>query len=519
MKKYTNLIILGLIIIAAATYFVIKYVDFNQLLLKVGYYDSKITIANTADVHGHLVYDDEIGTYYTLDEVSTIMGLPLLDSFVKEERAKDKDTLLLDSGDMFHGTNEANINQGQGVVDCVNLMGYNATVPGNNDFNFGYDRLLQIKSELNFPILAANVYKNGKQVFDEYKIFEVDGKKIGVFGLATSFSEYYVHDNSITFDDPVKCATRVVSELKGKVDAIVLLSHLGDDVDQSVIQKVDGIDLVLCGHYNKLYKTAKKVNNTYMAEAGSFATHLGVADMYFKGGKVAKVAWKVETTNDRSKEDPQIKKVSEVYHTEALKSAQIKVGTSNVALNGIRTQLRSKETNLANLLADAMKEAGGADLALMNGGGIRESMPKGEINMYQIGKVLPFVNSLVVVEMKGDVIYQALERGLRGYPSVFNGGFLQVSGINYEIDASKNAGERLVSVTKDGVPLDKEKTYKVATNDYMFYGGDGYVEIQNSKLLSGGGLLKDVLGNYIKSKGQVSPTEDGRIKIINERYK
>jgi 2',3'-cyclic-nucleotide 2'-phosphodiesterase (5'-nucleotidase family) len=518
-KKYTNLIILGLIIIAAAVYLVIKFVSFDQILLKVGYYDSKITIANTADIHGHMVYDDETGTYYTLDEVSTIMGLPLLDSYVKAERAKDKNTLLLDCGDMFHGSNEANIDEGKGVVECVNLMGYNAMVPGNHDFNFGFDRLLQIRSQLNFPILSANIYKDGKQVFDEYKIFEVNGKKIGVFGLTTPFSLNFVHDNSVTFDDPIKCAARVVSELKGKVDAIVLLSHLGDDFDENLIQKVDGIDLVLSGHYHYLYKTAKKVNNTYMAEAGSFTTHLGVAEMYFKEGKVAKIDWNVEATTDRSKEDSELKKVSEAYHTKALKSAQIKVGSSDVVLNGIRTQVRSKETNLANLLTDALRETGGADLTLLNGGGIRESMPKGELNMYQIGKVLPFVNSLVVVEMKGDMIYKALERGLRGYPTVFNGGFLQVSGISYVIDASKMAGERLVSVTKDGVPLDKEKTYKVATNDYLFYGGDGYEEIQKSKLLSTYGLLKDILGDYIKRKGTVSPVEDGRIKIINVRYK
>ncbi len=518
-RKYTNLIILGLIIIAAAVYLVIKYVNFDQILLKVGYYDSKITIANTADVHGHMVFDDETGTYYTLDEVSTIMGLPLLNSFVKEEREKDKNTLLLDCGDLFHGSNEANIDEGKGVVECVNLMGYNAMVPGNHDFNFGFDRLLEIRSQINFPILSANIYKDGKQVFDEYKIFEVNGKKIGVFGLTTPFSTNFVHDNTITFDDPIKCAARVVSELKGKVDAIVLLSHLGDDNDERLIQEVDGIDLLLCGHYHYLYETAKKINNTYMAEAGSFTTHLGVAEIYFKEGKVAKVDWKVEATTDRSKEDAELKKVSDIYHAKALKSAQIKVGSSDVVLNGIRTQVRSKETNLANLLTDAMRETAGADLTLLNGGGIRESLPKGELNMYQIGKVLPFVNSLVVVELKGDVIYKALERGLRGYPTVFNGGFLQVSGINYVIDASKMAGERLVSVTKDGAPLDKDKTYKVATNDYLFYGGDGYEEIQNSTLVSTYGLLKDVLADYIKSKGTVSPVEDGRIKIINERYK
>jgi 2',3'-cyclic-nucleotide 2'-phosphodiesterase (5'-nucleotidase family) len=155
----------------------------------------------------------------------------------------------------------------------------------------------------------------------------------------------------------------------------------------------------------------------------------------------------------------------------------------------------------------------------MNGGGIRESIPEGDINLYKIGKVLPFSNSLVTVEMKGEKIYSALERGLRAYYSGMNGGFLQVSGISYVIDGSKPAGERLVSVTYQGKPLEKNSCFKVATNDYLYNGGDEYDEFKDSKLLAAGGLLKDILSDYIKSKKEVSPAEEGRIKVINEKYK
>ncbi|MFZ5989704.1 MAG: bifunctional metallophosphatase/5'-nucleotidase [Bacillota bacterium] len=522
MKRYTNLIILAAALVTAACVFIIKNVNYGDLLMTAGVYDGKVSIANTADVHGHLVFDDEVGGYYSMEDVSVIMGLPLIKHFVDDLRNRNKDTLFLDSGDFFHGTNEANLNKGEGLVKAANLMGYNAMVPGNHDFNFGFDRLLKIKSELDFPILSANIYKDGELAFEEYSVLDVGGVKIGLFGLTTPWALSFNNsrdNDGVTIEDPVKSALRVVPILKDKADIVVLISHLGDDVDEEVVKKVDGIDLVLAGHYHNLYKSAKKIGDTYIVEAGGWTTHLGIADIYLKNNKVAGVSWKVITSKDKSLTDKELNKIAQEYHTLALESAKEVLGKTEVKLNGIRSQLRSKETNLGNLLADAMRAYGNADIALMNGGGIRESIPQGEINLYKIGKVLPFSNSLVIVEMKGDKIYRAIERGIRDYTSGVNGGFLQVSGIKYVFDGSKPAGERLISVEKDGQPLDRNKYYLVATNDYLYNGGDNYEEFKNIRLVSMGSLLKDVLAQYIKSQGTVSPCEEGRIKVINERYK
>jgi 2',3'-cyclic-nucleotide 2'-phosphodiesterase (5'-nucleotidase family) len=538
MKKYTNLIVIGIILLAAAGFFIYKNVNFDDLLMATaGVYDQKISIVNTADVHGHILYDDEVGGYYSLEDVSLIMGLPLAKSFTDETKRLNKNTLVLDCGDMFHGTNEANVDQGKGVVEVVNLFGYNAMVPGNHDFNFGFQRLLEIQSQLSFPIISANIYQNGKLVFDEYQIYNMDGVKIGVFGLTTPTALMYntalEGNNGVTIEDPVQAAARVVAKLRPQVDAIVLISHLGDDVDTKVAQKmmtisfaqltkqVKGIDLILAGHYHHLYRSAIKIKgtNTYLAEAGAWTTHVGIADLYFKNHKVAKMNWRVETTGDKSRMDKTMDAIAQKYYRVAFEQGKKVIGTATVKLNGIRSLLRSQETNLGDMVADAMKEAGKADLTLMNGGGIRESIPQGEVSLYKIGKVLPFSNSLVTIELKGDTIYKAVERGLRVYPSDANGPFLQVSGIQYVFDASKNAGERLLSITMDGKPLDRNTYYKVATNDYMYNGGDDYKELKDAKVLSRGGLLKDVLAEYIKSKGEVAPAEEGRIKVINQRYK
>ncbi|WP_222708608.1 bifunctional UDP-sugar hydrolase/5'-nucleotidase [Paenibacillus sp. N3.4] len=295
---------------------------------------------------------------------------------------------------------------------------------------------------------------------------------------------------------------------------------MGDDLDKELIKKVDGIDFILSGHHHWLYTDVAKINNTYYAEPGSYTTHVGLANLYFRNGKVAAVGWSLHKTTDRSKQDKAVAEVADAYHAIALEKGKEVIGSSIVQLNGVRSQVRSKETNLADLIADAMRQEGGADIALLNGGGIRESIPKGEINLYDVGKPLPFVNSLMVVEVQGDRIYDALERGLREWPNgASNGGFLQVSGIAYEIDGSKPAGKRLVRVNKDGQPLDKNKVFKVATNDYLVNGGDNFEEFKDAKLISRGGLLRDVLAAYMKRNGTVSQETDGRIKIVNERYK
>ncbi|RCX12550.1 2',3'-cyclic-nucleotide 2'-phosphodiesterase (5'-nucleotidase family) [Anaerobacterium chartisolvens] len=522
MKKYTNLIILIVVVALIPCYFIVKNVSIDDVLLRLGYYDDKITVVNTADVHGHIIYDDEVGGYYSLQDVSIIMGLPLIKSYVDDVRQKNEKVLFLDSGDMFHGTNEANVDQGQGVVEAANLMGYDAMVPGNHDFNFGFDRLLEIRNQLEFPVLSSNIYQYGERVFEDYRIIEMGGKKIGIFGLTTQGSLQYTNskDNKgVELTEPIEEAKRVTGLLRGKVDSIILISHLGDDVDEQLAQQVDGIDLILCGHYHKLYNSWVKVRNTYMVEAGAWTTHVGIASMYFKEGRMVKLVWKVETTKDKSKIDEKVDAVGQKYHKIALENTSQVIARADVKLNGIRSQVRSKETNLANLLANAMRETVNADIALMNGGGIRESMPEGDITLYRIGKVLPFSNSLVLVEMKGEAIYDAVERGLRVYPSGMNGGFLQVSGIEYVFDGSKPAGKRLISITKDGKPLERDKLYKVATNDYLYNGGDNYEEMRDSKLISMGGLLKDILAKHVSEKGNVAPEEDGRIQVINERYK
>ncbi|WP_438432807.1 bifunctional metallophosphatase/5'-nucleotidase [Gorillibacterium sp. sgz500922] len=522
-RSYKPLIAVVVLLLAALGYLTYRFAPLEDWKWKAGLYDDKLAVLSTADMHGNLVYNEVNGGYYTLDEVNVEMGMPLIKGIADEIRAKNPNSLFLDSGDMFHGTNEANVEEAKGIVEAANLMGYDAMAAGNHDFDFGYKRLSEIEKELKFPILSANARYKGEPTFTGTIVKQVGSLKIGLFGLTVpdSLSNMNVFgETDVTFTDPEEAALKSIAELKRQgVDAIILVSHLGDDLDKELVKKVPGIDLVLCGHHHWLYKKPVKIGDTYLVEAGSYTTHVGLAELYFKNGKVKTVKWSLHQSTDRSKTDKQVAAVADRYHEIALEAGKAVVGRTDEDLDGMRTHVRTEETNLADLITDAMRSEGKADLALLNGGGIRESIGKGDIRLYDVGKPLPFVNSLMTVEMKGEKVYEAIERGLRAWPyGSSNGGFLQVSGIAYSFDGSKPAGKRLVSVTKDGQPLDKDKLYKVATNDYLVAGGDEYEEFKDARKLSKGALLRDVLAAYLKQQGAVNPKTEGRIQVINQRY-
>ncbi|MEO3944720.1 bifunctional UDP-sugar hydrolase/5'-nucleotidase [Gorillibacterium sp. CAU 1737] len=523
-RSYTPIMVLTLLLLGILGFLTYRFAPLEDWKLKAGLYDDKLAILNTADIHGNLVYNEVNGGYYTLDEVNVEMGMPLMKGLADKLAAKNKNSLFLDSGDMFHGTNEANIEEAKGVVEAANLMGYDAMVAGNHDFDFGFKRLMEIQKQLNYPILSGNSYSNGELAFPDYIIKQKGDLKVGIFGLTVpeSLSNMNVFgETGVTFSDPEKEARRIVDELKKEgVNVIVFVSHLGDDLDKELVKKVSGIDVVLCGHHHWLYKEPIKIGDTYLVEAGSYSTHVGLAELYFKNGKLKHLEWSVHQTKDRSIQNEAVAKVAEVYHALALEKGKAVVGTSKVDLDGMRTHVRTEETNLANLVTDAMREIGKADIALLNGGGIRESIGKGNITLYDVGKPLPFVNSLMTVEVKGEMVYEAIERGLREWPyGASNGGFLQVSGIAYTFDGSKPAGKRLISITMNGQPLEKEKVYKVATNDYLVEGGDNFTEFKDANKLGKGALLRDVLAAYLKEKGEVAPEKEGRITVVNQRYK
>jgi 5''-nucleotidase/2'',3''-cyclic phosphodiesterase and related esterases len=471
-----------------------------------------ITLLHTNDTHARAV-----------EGASGEMGYAKLAGIIDSYRNANPNTLLLDAGDAVHGTTFATLVGGESVVQVMNKMGYDAFVPGNHDFNYGYERLLELESMMKFPVISANVKvaKDGSSLFKPYIIKEVDGVKVGIFGLTTPETAYKTHPNNvagISFADPTKEAQAIVDELEDKTDVIVALGHIGQDtssVDTSlkIVKAVDGIDVFIDGHSHTVLEHGQTADhNTLIASAGEYTKYLGVVDLWVDGGKVVKKEAKLENKDTAAAIAPNADIADFVASIQKSQETILaeKVGTASVKLDGEREQVRNSETNLGNLVADAIRDAASADVALTNGGGIRASIDEGTITKGEIITVLPFGNQIVSLKVKGADIKAALEIGVSDYPNS-KGGFPQVSGIAFKIDTAKPKGQRVHSVTVGGKPLNEDANYLLATNDFMAAGGDEYTMFSPYPQAGMYGSLDEALIAYITKLGTANPKVEGRI--------
>ena len=475
----------------------------------------KIVILHTNDIHGRIESDNQ-----------AVMGLAKFSAWVKQQKEANPNTLVLDAGDIFHGLPIVTINKGESMAKIMDLIGYDAMTAGNHDFNYGYERLLELDQMTKFPVMGANVKKaDGTSLLTPYVIKEVDGIKIGIFGLATPETTYKTHPKNVeglVFADPVKEAKSMVAELQGKTDMIIFLSHLGmdessTDTSKKVAQEVEGIDLIIDGHSHHVLKEGEVVGNTLIASAGEYAKYFGKVEVSFTAGKV--VEKKASLVDFKALEetvaDQEVGDLITAIKTEQDQALSEVIGKAAVKLEGAREKVRTGETNLGNLITNAMLEVSNADVALTNGGGIRASIEAGDISLKSVVTVLPFGNIVVTRTVKGADIKAALEHGLKAYPEA-NGGFPHVAGISFVIDASKPVGERASNVMVKGQPIDLEKEYLLATNDFMAAGGDGYTMLANKPVGNDFAALDEALIGYIRAEGTIEGVVEGRITVINE---
>ena len=477
--------------------------------------DSKtITIIHTNDVHGRAQGDDK-----------ELIGYAKLKTFYDETKAKNPNTLLVDAGDTVHGTTFANISEGKNMVDLMNEIGYTVGVPGNHDFNYGFDRLLELAKSAKFKYVCANVInKSDKSLaFAPNTIEEIDGVKIGFFGLATPETRYKSspkNTSTVEFADYIETAKKQVEDLKKQgATVIVAVTHLGIDMSSAersdiLAEKVEGIDLIIDGHSHTLLEQGKKVGNTTIAQTGEYLKNIGKVDLTIKDGKVEKIDASVVKYEQAKSIKPDEKIVELIKQAEEKNKPILekKVGTSQTELIGVRERVRVGETNLGDLVTDAMRASVSADIAITNGGGIRASIAKGDVKMGDILTSFPFSNIVVGLEVKGSVVKSALEHGVDKTPEP-DGKFPHVSGITFTLDASKPAGQRVSNVMINGEKLDENKTYKLATNDFLSIGGDDYKMFIGAKKYAENALLSDVLVDYFKANNNTVNYPDNNLRI------
>ena len=468
--------------------------------------------------------------------------------------------LLADAGDFIQGDPTVSASQGKTAIELMNLAGYDVAAPGNHEFDYGYPSLKPLAGEADFPILAANVlYNDDAALGDQTTFTTTDGKKIGIFGLDTPETATKAHPDKIkgvsflAAQEMFDCAQAQVDALKADgCDYIICLGHLGIDAESTgnrsidLLEKVTGIDVFIDGHSHSTLEEIKeatngtgKVGDTVLTSTGTKLANVGMVDIS-PDGTISTSS--LATSELTVTPDAKVAARAEEIQKEIDADYGTVFAKTEVALDGEKANVRTGETNLGDLIADAMLwQAGlldeGVDAAVTNGGGIRASIAAGDITKKDINTVLPFGNTLYVVKVTGAELLEALEASTYCTPEAI-GGFPQVAGIEFTVNTGaqfdtkelypgstygKPASiNRVMIQTVGGEAFNPEETYTIVTNDFMGAGGDTYYAFKAASSGYDSGVpLDEVVMDYITSelKGVVSKAQygetDNRIHTIS----
>ena len=499
-----------------------------------------VVVLHTNDVHG------AIGSYAKVAALKA------------QYEAEGTDVILVDAGDFIQGDPTVSISQGANAVELMNMVGYDLAVPGNHEFDYGYENLKTLSESAEFPILAANVTSNGSAAFADSYVLETDsGTKVGFVGVTTPETATKAHPAKIaglTFDAGDKMFADVqasVDKLEADgCDYIVCVGHLGIDEESTgnrsvdLLAKVDGIDVFIDGHSHSTQEDilavtdgTGKVDDTVLTSTGTELENIGVVTL--SDGSASAESVKVA---DLTAEDEAIA----ARAAEITAQVEADYGTvfakTEVLLNGDKDPgNRTQETNLGDLITDALmwgaaREGETIDAAVTNGGGIRAPIQVGDVTKKDVNTVLPFGNTLSIVKVTGAELLEVLEASTYCTPAAV-GGFPQVSGIIFTVDTTKpyDQGEaypkttyyapasiqRVTIESVGGKPFDPNAVYTIATNDFMAAGGDTYYAFKTASANYDLGLpMDEVLMDYITDElgGVITADQygqpDGRITIL-----
>ena len=484
-------------------------------------------ILHTNDVHGRIV------------EEKGVIGDAKLATVIEQERAKsNQNTLVVDAGDAFQGLPISNSTKGEARAEILNQMQYDAMAVGNHEFDFGLDEVKKYKEILKFPLLSSNTYVNGARLFEASTIVDkdktVEGDEFVVIGVTTPETATKTHPKNIkgvTFTDPISEVNKVIEEVQAKARAegkdykhYVVLAHLGVDTTTPVEWRGSTLAealsknprlkgkrvTVIDGHSHTVASTTYGDNVTYN-QTGSYLHNVGKViykSRQLLGNPTLIAAADAKKLTANPKVEKLVKDIKQKYDAE---NAVEVVSNSPVELNGDRENVRVRETNLGNVVADSLYQYGQTgfshptDIAVTNGGGLRETIAKGKpITKGNVIAVLPFGNTISQIQVTGQQVLDMFEKSLgsilqvdkdgkkvldeNGQPLLEpSGGFLQVSGVKVYYDTNLPSGKRVLAIqVKNRVTgrydlLDLAKTYYLATNDFLAAGGDGYTMLGGAR--------------------------------------
>lgn len=459
-----------------------------------------VKIVHTNDIHARVEEDD----------YNQVIGMDRLSGIAQAFTEGADGSLMLDSGDTFHGQPIATIVKGESVAKLMKACGYDAMTTGNHDWSYGKERLKELGGIANVKILSGNIKNaDGTSFFDTDELVKEitkNGKtlKIGVFGVSDPEMKNKTTPSNVEgldFQDAVDYAKREAATLKAEgCDVVIALSHTLDP--KNVAAQVDDVDLWLCGHEHiELSEsvTTPDGSKTYVSESGHYLNSVGLINLNCTMDEDGSVHVDYEKTSVDYEEaqnypkDASVTAVLDTIKAENETALNRVIGTSPVELDGVWEHIRIGQTNLGNVITDAYLLATGADIAFENAGGIRASIAAGTVTYGDVINVSPYGNYVVTKKLTGAQIKEMLESSLTiqkncivandsgewdAWPND-SGSYLQVGGIIVRFDSAQPAGARVLSVQKDGQELDDTKEYTVAVNNYLA-GSDSYPQLANA---------------------------------------
>ena len=463
----------------------------------------------------------QINDVYSTVPIGGAGGLARVATLKQQMAADGRTPWLVLAGDFLSSSVASTVFKGEQMIAALNAAGLDMATLGNHEFDFGFDILQERMAEARWQWVVSNVVdaQTGRPIGGAapFLVRTFGTLKVGFIGLClTNDSISPDKLERIRLIDPSEAAAMYLPILKAQqVDVIVALTHLTMAEDRVLAERFPEIDLIVGGHEHE--PIAAIEGRTFISKAGSDAKFVARIDITRRSTGTVERVYELLPVTAALADDPRTAAVVNDYEARLGTELQAIVGTTRVPLHGESASLRSSETNLGNLTADALRAAAGAEVAIVNSGGIRGDRvhPAGPLTRQTLVEIHPFGNTVCKIAVTGRALLEALNHGVGRLPDTA-GQFPQVSGLRFRVNPRAPPGERVQDVTIDGRPLEAARAYSLALPDFLLRGGDGYSMFADRQVLVGpesGPLMVSALEQYVAARGEIAPAVEGRIVI------
>lgn len=466
-----------------------------------------------------------VGDIYNYAEEDGRGGFARVNAVAKAERAANPNTLYLFDGDMLSPSLQSGFDMGQNTIEFTNLEPFDLAVPGNHEFDFGPENFMEKMAASNYPWAAINITQSDGSAIPGLggvMMKEVGGLMVALIPVAQDTSPSVASTGSLIFLPTVETGVAAAKEARAAGADIVVGVVQTDMENDRKLMASRAFDVILSGDDHS-YATAYDGVTAYVETSvdGQFLSPIDLMVEVTENDGKRSVKWTptfrfIDTATVTP--DPKTQALADQYTAKLDATLDVVIGTSETALDSRRNTVRAVESTMGNLITDALRDQTGADIALMNGGGIRGDRTYdagASLTRRDILTELPFGNLTVITELPGSQVLLALENSASQVEKGA-GRFAQVSGVTFAIDASAEPGARVSQVMVGGEALDMDKLYTVAVNDYIIGGGDGFDALGGGRVVTnagGGNLLASDVMAYVEKMGTVAPKVEGRITI------